>query len=71
MLERSTQAKFLIPMAVSLAFGVIFSTAVSLLIVPSLYLMLEDAKQLPGVLRARLRSQPTTPSSKSVSISSA
>lgn len=31
-----------IPMAISLAFGVLFSTAITLLLVPSLYLMLED-----------------------------
>jgi multidrug efflux pump subunit AcrB len=51
MSETSLQAQFLIPMAVSLAFGVVFSTAVTLLIVPSLYLILEDIKELPGRLR--------------------
>jgi len=40
--ERSVQAQFLIPMAVSLAFGVIFSTVISLILVPSAYLILED-----------------------------
>lgn len=42
MLERSTQAQFLIPMAVSLAFGVLFSSFLTLLLVPALYLILED-----------------------------
>lgn len=42
MLEPSLQARFLIPMAISLAFGVLFATAVSLVLVPSLYLVLED-----------------------------
>ena len=42
MLERSVQAQFLIPMAVSLAFGVLFSTFVTLLLVPAGYLILED-----------------------------
>ena len=41
-LERSVQAQFLIPMAVSLAFGVAFSTLVTLLFVPSAYLILDD-----------------------------
>lgn len=41
-LEKSVQAKFLIPMAVSLGFGVMFATAISLLMVPALYLILED-----------------------------
>jgi multidrug efflux pump subunit AcrB len=44
MLERSVQAQFLIPMAVSLAFGVLFSTIVTLILVPSMYLILEDLK---------------------------
>ena len=44
MLETSLQAMFLIPMAVSLAFGVLFSTVVSLVLVPSLYLILEDIR---------------------------
>ena len=41
-LEPSVQARFLIPMAVSLGFGVMFATAVTLFIVPGLYLALED-----------------------------
>jgi multidrug efflux pump subunit AcrB len=44
MLERSLQARFLIPMAVSLAFGVLFATCITLLLVPSLYMILEDVK---------------------------
>lgn len=45
MLEKSLQAQFLIPMAVSLAYGVMFSTLVTLFIVPAAYLALEDAKR--------------------------
>jgi multidrug efflux pump subunit AcrB len=40
--EKSTQAQFLIPMAVSLAFGVMISTFVTLLLVPVGYMILED-----------------------------
>ena len=40
-LEKSTQAKFIIPMAVSLSFGVLFATAITLLLVPVSYLTLE------------------------------
>lgn len=43
-LERSLQAQFLIPMAVSLGFGVLYCTMTSLLLVPSLYLILEDIR---------------------------
>ena len=39
------QAKFLIPMAVSLGFGILFATAITLILVPSVYLMLEDVKR--------------------------
>jgi multidrug efflux pump subunit AcrB len=41
-METSRQAQFMIPMAVSLAFGVVFSTVVTLIIVPTLYLIAED-----------------------------
>ncbi len=41
-LEKSMQAQFLIPMAVSLGFGILFATFITLLIIPSLYLILED-----------------------------
>jgi multidrug efflux pump subunit AcrB len=37
MLERSVQAQFMVPMAVSLAFGVMFATAITLLLVPCLF----------------------------------
>ena len=44
LLERSLQARFLIPMAISLAFGVMFATLITLFLVPSLYMILEDIK---------------------------
>ncbi len=46
LLERSLQAKFLIPMAVSLAFGIVFATFITLLLIPSLYLMIDDIANL-------------------------
>ncbi len=42
--EKSTQAQFLIPMAVSLGFGILFATFITLLLVPVNYLVLEDIK---------------------------
>jgi multidrug efflux pump subunit AcrB len=45
MLERSVQAQFLIPMAVALVFGVLFSTFITLGLVPSLYVILEDLQR--------------------------
>jgi len=46
LLEKSTQAKFLQPMAISLGFGIIFATAITLLVVPVNYLVFENIKQL-------------------------
>ena len=43
-LEQSLQAKFLVPMAISLAFGVLFATMITLLLVPALYMIVEDIK---------------------------
>ena len=44
-LERSLQAQFLIPMAVSLGFGVLFATGITLLLVPAIYFVLEDVRR--------------------------
>ncbi len=43
--ETSRQAKMMIPIALSLGFGILFATVICLLIVPSLYLSLDDAKE--------------------------
>ncbi len=43
---KSTQAQFLIPMAVSLGYGVLFATFITLLLVPINYLILDDIKRL-------------------------
>jgi len=44
--ETSRQARFLIPMAISLGFGILFATFITLLMVPCLYMILEDIKSL-------------------------
>ena len=44
--EKSTQAQFLIPMAVSLGFGIMFATLITLILIPCNYLILEDIKGL-------------------------
>jgi multidrug efflux pump subunit AcrB len=44
LLETSVQAKFLIPMAIALAFGVMFSTMITLVMIPCFYLIVEDAR---------------------------
>ncbi|WP_282017651.1 efflux RND transporter permease subunit [Salegentibacter mishustinae] len=45
-LETSSQAEYLIPMAISLGFGIVFATSIILVIVPCLYLVLEDVSLL-------------------------
>jgi len=48
-LETSVQAQFLIPMAISLGFGIMFATGITLLLIPALYLILEDVRNLIGL----------------------
>lgn len=50
LLEKSTQAQFLIPMAVSLGFGVLFATLITLVLIPVNYMILEDVKAALGRL---------------------
>ena len=45
MLEKSFQAQFLVPMAVSLVFGLAFATVLTLVFVPAMYLILEDVRR--------------------------
>lgn len=50
--ETSRQARFMIPMALSLGYGILFATAITLLLVPCLYLIVEDAIRLVGARSA-------------------
>ena len=62
MLERSMQAVFMIPMAVSLAFGVLFATVITLVLVPTAYLILDDT----GRGLRRLFGRPPAPDTASL-----
>ena len=42
--ETSRQARFMIPMALSLGYGILFSSIICLVLVPCLYMMIEDAR---------------------------
>jgi len=44
--ETSRQARFMIPMALSLGFGIVFATVITLALVPCLYLIVEDIKRI-------------------------
>ena len=48
LLERSFQAQFLVPMAVSISFGLMAATVLTLLFVPSLYLIVRDITRVFG-----------------------
>ena len=47
-LEKSVQAQFLIPMAVSLAFGILFATVIILIGVPVGTMLLEKTQAFAG-----------------------
>lgn len=51
--EKAVQAQFLIPMAVSLGFGIIFATVVTLIMVPVNFMLLEDLRRLGRRLAKR------------------
>ena len=58
MLEQSIDAAVLQPLAVSLAFGVVLATIITLVLVPTAYLAIEDlrwgARRVPGLLTPTL-----------------
>lgn len=45
LLETDMQAQFLIPMAISLGFGILFATLITLILVPCIYVLLEDVRR--------------------------
>jgi multidrug efflux pump subunit AcrB len=64
MLEKSVQAQMVIPMAVSLGFGVMIATIFTLLLIPATVIILDDVRQLSSSLWGRLRPnfpEPGTP----------
>ena len=66
MLEQNMGARFLVPMGVSLAFGVVFATVISLLIVPSGYLIMDDLiSSLGRAVRSFRGRKPDPPESQS------
>lgn len=50
--ETSLQAQYIIPMAISLGFGILFSTGIILVLVPCLYMILEDITHCFGGKKA-------------------
>jgi len=67
MLESSTQAQFVIPMAISMSFGIIFATVITLFLIPALYLLLEDFKAWLGQFKNFILGRETEVSDSPVS----
>jgi len=66
LLETDVQARFLVPMAVSLGFGILFASFITLFLVPCLYLVLEDALgSLSGRRQRRLERRETRQADRS------
>jgi multidrug efflux pump subunit AcrB len=55
-MDKSTQAQFLIPMAVSLGFGILFATMLTLILIPTFYLIVEDIKNIFRKIMKGIRS---------------
>ncbi len=52
--ETSRQARFMIPMAISVGYGILFATAITLILVPCLYMVIEDLRDAARGLMARV-----------------
>jgi multidrug efflux pump subunit AcrB len=55
--EKSTQAQFLIPMAISLGFGILFATFITLIMIPVNYMLMENTRTFLGDLYSRKPAQ--------------
>ncbi len=60
--EKSTQAQFLIPMAISLGFGILFATFITLIMIPVNYILLENARRFLNQLYSRDTEESKAPS---------
>ena len=58
LLETSIQARFLVPMAVSIAFGILYASIVILFLVPALILISDDFQHLAQRIFGRTNNQP-------------
>jgi len=57
--ETSRQARFMIPMAISVGYGILFATTITLILVPCLYLIAEDIKGLFDKKSRQAKESPT------------
>nr|MDJ0907207.1 efflux RND transporter permease subunit [Woeseiaceae bacterium] len=66
MLERSVQAQYVIPMAISLSFGILFATVITLFLIPSLYMLQLDSFAWGRRANDYLRGRPSSTESEGV-----
>lgn len=59
--ETSFQAKFLIPMGISIAAGLMFATVLTLIGIPTLYMIMVDVQRILGRIKAILLGRPYVP----------
>lgn len=59
--EKSSQAQFVIPTAISISFGIIFATVITLFLVPSLYMLQQDGFAFGRTCKNWLLNRPTEP----------
>ncbi|MEJ2158696.1 MAG: efflux RND transporter permease subunit [Desulfobacteraceae bacterium] len=62
--ETSRQARFLIPMAISLGYGILFATVITLALVPAFYVIMDDVKRWASAIYSRrnpVRDEETAP----------
>jgi hypothetical protein len=64
LLEKSLQARFLIPMAISLGFGIIFATLITLILIPTGYTLLASLKRRLGRAGADPDHRPGPPAAR-------
>lgn len=64
--ETSRQARFLIPMALSLGFGILFATFITLVLVPSLYVCVDDVARYARAARRVLAGADAPPAAEAV-----
>ena len=69
MLEKSFQARFLIPMGISITFGLAFATMLTLVVVPAIYLIVADLRTIVSRLTRLLpgRGEPRRPEAETPS----
>ena len=65
LLEKSIEAELTIPIAISLAYGVVFATFITLVLIPAEYLIIEDFKRFINKLLGRKTAEDLELESKS------